>query len=56
MALVTSGKIDVKRLITHHYDIEETSEAFNTSRYGIGDAIKVMIHCQARNKNNKIKV
>lgn len=54
MALVTSGKVDVKRLITHHYDIKETAEAFHTSRYGIGDAIKVMIHCQNRDKNNKV--
>lgn len=53
MELVASGKCDVKKLITHHFDIKETAEAFKTSRYGLGDAIKVMIHCQPQNKNNK---
>lgn len=53
LALVSSGKVDVNRLITHHFDITETAEAFNTSRHGLGDAIKVMIHCQPQNKNNK---
>ncbi|XP_055614684.1 sorbitol dehydrogenase-like isoform X2 [Uranotaenia lowii] len=53
LALVASGKINVKRLITHHFNIEETAEAFNTSRHGLGGAIKVMIHVQPRDKNNK---
>lgn len=52
LALVASGSVDVKRLITHHFDIKETAEAFNTSRHGLGNAIKVMIHCTPRNKNN----
>lgn len=52
LGLVASGKINVKRLITHHYDIEETKEAFNTSRHGLGGAIKVMIHVQPKDKNN----
>ncbi|KAL7036374.1 hypothetical protein ACKWTF_008789 [Chironomus riparius] len=52
LALVSSGKANVKRLITHHFDLTETLDAFDTSRYGKGGAIKVMIHCQPRNKNN----
>lgn len=52
LALVASGKANVKRLVTHHFDLTETLDAFDTSRYGKGDAIKVMIHCQPRNKNN----
>lgn len=52
LSLVASGKIDVKRLITHHFNIEETAEAFNTSRHGLGGAIKVMIHVQPKDKNN----
>ncbi|XP_055855585.1 sorbitol dehydrogenase [Episyrphus balteatus] len=52
LALVASGKVDVKRLVTHHFDITETAKAFETSRYGHGGAIKVMIHCQPRDKNN----
>lgn len=52
LALVASGAVNVKPLITHHFDITETAEAFNTSRHGLGNAIKVVIHCTPRNKNN----
>lgn len=43
-------------MITHHFDIKDTVKAFETSRYGHGGAIKVMIHCQPLNKNNKVPV
>jgi len=43
--LIATGKVDVKPLITHHYKLEETLQAFETSRTGAGGAIKVMIHC-----------
>lgn len=52
LSLVASGKTNVKRLITHHFNIEETAEAFNTTRHGLGGAIKVIIHVQPRDKNN----
>ncbi|XP_055303237.1 sorbitol dehydrogenase-like [Sitodiplosis mosellana] len=52
LALVASGKINVKKLITHHFDITQTSEAFDTARYGRGGAIKVIIHAAPRNENN----
>ncbi|XP_058452129.1 sorbitol dehydrogenase-like [Malaya genurostris] len=52
LSLVASGKIDVKRLITHHFNIEETMDAFKTSRHGLEGAIKVMIHVQPKDKNN----
>ncbi|XP_029043566.1 sorbitol dehydrogenase-like [Osmia bicornis bicornis] len=42
--LLATNKIDVKPLITHNYKIEETVEAFETSKSGQG-VIKVMIHC-----------
>jgi L-iditol 2-dehydrogenase len=45
LALVASGKANVKKLITHNYKLEETLEAFETARTGAGGAIKVMIHC-----------
>nr|QBH74072.1 alcohol dehydrogenase [Isotomurus palustris] len=45
LALVASGKVNVKRLITHNFKLEETLEAFETARTGKGGAIKVMIHC-----------
>ncbi|XP_032671793.1 sorbitol dehydrogenase-like [Odontomachus brunneus] len=44
--LVASGKVNVKPLITHNYKIEDTLKAFETSRTGAGEAIKVMIHCK----------
>lgn len=46
LELVASGKIDVKPLVTHNYKLEETKQAFETSRTGAGGAIKVMIHCK----------
>lgn len=52
LALVASGKIPVKKLITHHFDITQTKEAFDTARYNRDGAIKVMIHCTPRNENN----
>ncbi|EDW81796.1 uncharacterized protein Dwil_GK12254 [Drosophila willistoni] len=55
LALVSSGKVNVKRLVTHHFDIKETAKAFETSRHGLGGAIKVMIHVTPRNTNNPVK-
>lgn len=55
LALVSSGKVNVKKLVTHHFDIKETAKAFDTARHGTGGAIKVMIHCQPRDANNKNK-
>ena len=45
LALVASGAVNVKPLITHHFKLEQSLEAFETSRTGAGGAIKVMIHC-----------
>lgn len=42
--LVATGKINVKPLITHHYTLEQTLEAFETAKTGTGNPIKVMIH------------
>lgn len=51
--MVASGKINVKPLVTHHYSIEETLEAYEVARQGLG--IKVMIHVQPRDANNPRK-
>ena len=48
LGLVTSGKVDVKPLVTHRYPLEETLQAFETARTGSGGAIKVMIDCDNR--------
>ncbi|GJQ69295.1 hypothetical protein Trydic_g6429 [Trypoxylus dichotomus] len=42
--LIATGKINVKPLITHHYTLEQTLEAFETAKTGTGNPIKVMIH------------
>lgn len=52
LAMVANGTIDATKLITHHFELSESLEAFKTARYGLEGAIKVMIHCQPRNKNN----
>lgn len=46
LELIASGRVNVKPLITHNYKIEDTMQAFETSRTGAGGAIKVMIHCK----------
>jgi len=45
IAMVASGKVDVKPLITHRFQLEETLQAFETAKTGAGGAIKVMIKC-----------
>eukprot|EP01117_Protostelium_nocturnum_P007526 TRINITY_DN2697_c0_g1_i1.p1 TRINITY_DN2697_c0_g1~~TRINITY_DN2697_c0_g1_i1.p1 ORF type:complete len:349 (-),score=63.15 TRINITY_DN2697_c0_g1_i1:124-1170(-) len=44
LALITSGKIDVKPLITHRFQIEDVVKAFETSRDMRDGAIKVMVN------------
>ncbi|XP_075979291.1 sorbitol dehydrogenase-like [Anticarsia gemmatalis] len=53
LALVASGKINVKPLVTHHFSLEDTVEAYEVARQGTG--IKVMIHVQPRDTNNPVK-
>eukprot|EP00088_Acartia_fossae_P043635 TRINITY_DN4600_c0_g1_i10.p1 TRINITY_DN4600_c0_g1~~TRINITY_DN4600_c0_g1_i10.p1 ORF type:complete len:364 (-),score=81.80 TRINITY_DN4600_c0_g1_i10:24-1088(-) len=43
--LVASGRVNVKPLITHRFQLEETVKAFETAKTGAGGAIKVMIKC-----------
>ncbi len=43
--MVSSGKVDVKPLITHTYKLEESVAAFEQAKAGTGGAIKVMIRC-----------
>lgn len=53
LAMVASGKINVKPLVTHHFSLEESLAAYEAARGGQG--IKVMIHVQPRDANNPIK-
>ncbi|KPI97076.1 PREDICTED: sorbitol dehydrogenase-like [Papilio xuthus] len=50
LSMVASGQINVKPLVSHHYSLEETLEAYEVARKGLG--IKVMIHVQPRDANN----
>ncbi|XP_078703550.1 sorbitol dehydrogenase-like [Branchiostoma floridae x Branchiostoma belcheri] len=43
LAMVASGQVNVKPLVTHRYSLEQTLEAFEFAKKGEG--IKVMIHC-----------
>lgn len=45
LSLIASGQVNLKPLITHSFIIEESLEAFRTAETGIGNPIKVMIHC-----------
>ncbi|XP_034833443.1 sorbitol dehydrogenase-like [Maniola hyperantus] len=53
LSLVASGKINLKPLVTHHFSLEESLEAYEVARRGLG--IKVMIHVQERDRNNPVK-
>jgi L-iditol 2-dehydrogenase len=44
LELVASGKIKALPLVTHHFDYEQTQEAFEVAETGRDGAIKVAIH------------
>jgi len=43
LALIASGKVDVKPLITHHFELKDAIQAFTTARDMLGGAIKVIL-------------
>lgn len=45
LELIASGKVDVRPLVTHHYKLEETLAAFQTTKEQADGAIKVIITC-----------
>ena len=48
LEMVSSGRISSDKLdhmITHHYQLNDALQAFETAKTGRGGAIKVMIHC-----------
>ncbi|KAL4717065.1 hypothetical protein ACJJTC_016952 [Scirpophaga incertulas] len=53
LGMVASGQVNVKPLVTHHFSLEQTVEAYETTLRGEG--IKVMIHVQPRDANNPVK-
>ena len=45
LELLSSGKVDVKPLITHRYKLTQVGEAFERAQSGRGGAIKVLVDC-----------
>lgn len=47
LAMVASGKVNVKPLVTHRFKLASAVEAFQTAKTGAGGAIKVVIDCSS---------
>ncbi|XP_048254237.1 sorbitol dehydrogenase-like isoform X2 [Haliotis rufescens] len=45
LAMISTGKINVKPMITHHFTLNETLRAFETAISHDAKAVKVIIHC-----------
>lgn len=45
LELVSSGKVNLKRLVTHRFKMMDALDAFETARNRVGKAIKVIIDC-----------
>ena len=46
LAMIASGKVNVKPLVTHRYTLEQTIEAFEAAKRGEG--VKIMISCERK--------
>ncbi|XP_038139810.1 sorbitol dehydrogenase [Cyprinodon tularosa] len=49
IAMLSSGKVNVKPLVTHRFPLEQAVQAFETTRQGLG--IKVMLKCDKNDQN-----
>lgn len=49
IAMLASGKVNVKPLVTHRFPLEQAMQAFETTRQGMG--IKVMLKCDQSDQN-----
>uniref|UniRef100_A0A8C7ZT97 Sorbitol dehydrogenase n=1 Tax=Oryzias sinensis TaxID=183150 RepID=A0A8C7ZT97_9TELE len=49
IAMLASGKVNVKPLVTHRFPLEQAVQAFKTTRQGLG--IKVMLKCDKNDSN-----
>lgn len=49
IAMLASGKVNVKPLVTHRFPLEQAMQAFETTRQGVG--IKVMLKCDQSDQN-----
>uniref|UniRef100_A0A8C2XEV4 Sorbitol dehydrogenase n=1 Tax=Cyclopterus lumpus TaxID=8103 RepID=A0A8C2XEV4_CYCLU len=48
IAMLASGKVNVKPLVTHRFPLEQAAQAFETTRQGLG--IKVMLKCDQKDQ------
>lgn len=46
LQLVSTGAVNLKPLVTHHFKLEDSLKAFETARNSSSGAIKVVIQCQ----------
>lgn len=49
IAMLASGQVNVKSLVTHRFPLEQTGQAFETTRQGVG--IKVMLKCDQNDQS-----
>ncbi|XP_049573888.1 sorbitol dehydrogenase [Syngnathus scovelli] len=49
IAMLASGKVNVKPLVTHRFPLEQAIQAFEITRQGLG--IKVMLKCDQNDQN-----
>ncbi|XP_061831219.1 sorbitol dehydrogenase-like [Nerophis lumbriciformis] len=49
IAMLASGKVNVKPLVTHRFPLEQAAQAFETTRQSLG--IKVMLKCDQNDQN-----
>uniref|UniRef100_A0A667X689 Sorbitol dehydrogenase n=1 Tax=Myripristis murdjan TaxID=586833 RepID=A0A667X689_9TELE len=49
IAMLASGKVNVKPLVTHRFPLEQAVQAFETTRQGQG--VKVMLKCDRNDQN-----
>lgn len=52
LEIVASGYVDVKPLVSHHFDLSDVHEAFRVASQGEG--VKIMIHLIPRDTNNPV--
>lgn len=45
LAMIASGKVNVRPLVTHRFKLESALDAFKVAKTGEGGAIKVIIQC-----------
>lgn len=53
LEIVSSGYVDVKPLVSHHFSLKDVNEAFRVA--AAGEGLKVMVHLTPRDSNNPKK-